>query len=60
MFIALRDLAYAKGRFLLIGPVVAPVSPFSFQDPDLLSLVDPAVRIADGRLQEIEVHHAAH
>ncbi len=60
MSIAPRDLASAKGRFLPMGPVVAPVTPFSFQDPDLLSLVDRAVRIADGRLQEIEVHHAAH
>ena len=29
-------------------------------DPDMLSLADRAVHIADGRLKEIEVRHAAH
>lgn len=46
MFMASRDLVYAKGRFTLMVALVA--------------CVDRAIRLADGRLQERGVGHPSH
>lgn len=55
MFIALRDLAYAKGRFLLMGQAVVLLL------GGLAAGVGLAVvHMADGRLKEVEGAHAAH